>query len=106
MRAHPFFVAGTGRVCTTLMETAPGVVAKVGAEGLGCVLLPSGDAAAFKVRDGSARAREALVAGVAALLGALPSPPPPAIEPFLRPAVTGGGRRVGELRVRGALARP
>jgi len=67
MLEHPLLVAGTGRLCTTLMEAAAGrLVVKVGAEGVYCAgLVQEGLGIALKVRDGSM-----LHAGVA-LLGVL-----------------------------------
>ncbi len=57
MSAHPFLVAGTGRLCTDLMAAYPGqVIAKVGAEGIYCVALPAaGIGIALKVEDGDMR---------------------------------------------------
>lgn len=63
MIAHPFLVAGTGRLCTALIEAGEGsIVAKVGAEGVygAAVRLPSGGG-----RGGSATAAEPTVAGIA-----------------------------------------
>jgi L-asparaginase II len=58
MSAHPFLVAGTGRLCTDLMGSWPGqIVAKVGAEGVYCIALPAfGLGVALKVEDGETRA--------------------------------------------------
>jgi L-asparaginase II len=58
MTAHPFLIAGSGRLCTDLMSAWPGkVVAKVGAEGVySAVLLPQGIGIALKVEDGETRA--------------------------------------------------
>jgi hypothetical protein len=39
--AEPFYVAGTGRACTALMQIAPGqIFAKTGAEGVFCAAIP------------------------------------------------------------------
>ncbi len=65
MTAHPFQVAGRGRLCTELMTELEGrVVAKVGAEGVYCALdRQTGRGIALKVEDGTRRAAEvALVA--------------------------------------------
>ncbi len=66
--AEPFFVAGTKRFCTKLMEVAPGrIFAKTGAEGVFCALIPeTGVSIAVKCEDGSARAAEAIVAALLA----------------------------------------
>jgi L-asparaginase II len=60
MGRHPFQVAGTGRLCTELMEASGGqVVAKVGAEGVYVAARRDGSVAlALKVEDGSRRAAE------------------------------------------------
>lgn len=69
MRAEPWFVAGTGRLCTALMQAAPAVLAKTGAEGVFWAALPDlGLGIALKVEDGAARAAEpALIATLRAL---------------------------------------
>lgn len=66
--AEPFYVAGTKRACTRLMETAPGrVFAKTGAEGVFCAAIPEkGLAIALKCEDGTTRAAESMVAATLA----------------------------------------
>lgn len=66
--AEPFYVAGTKRACTKLMEIAPGrIFAKTGAEGVFCAVLPEqGISIALKCEDGATRAAEAMVAGLLA----------------------------------------
>lgn len=61
--AEPFYVAGTGRACTKLMELAPGrIFAKTGAEGVFVALLPEqGLSIAVKCEDGATRAAEAMI---------------------------------------------
>jgi L-asparaginase II len=61
--AEPFYVAGTGRACTQLMELAPGkIFAKTGAEGVFVALLPEqGLSMAVKCEDGTTRAAEAMI---------------------------------------------
>ena len=61
--AEPFFVAGTGRACTTLMSLAPGrIFAKTGAEGVFVATIPElGLAIATKCDDGTTRAAEAMI---------------------------------------------
>lgn len=79
MMAHPYNVAGKGRICTDLMQAMPGqVVAKSGAAGVYCVgLLPEvegepGLGLAIKVADGVGVAREASVVEALEQLGRLP----------------------------------
>lgn len=66
--AEPFFVAGTGRACTKIMEMAPGrIFVKTGAEGVFCALLPElGLGLALKIDDGATRAAEVAIAGLLA----------------------------------------
>lgn len=61
--AEPFYVAGTKRACTRLMELAPGeIFAKTGAEGVFIAALPkAGVAIAVKCEDGATRAAEAMI---------------------------------------------
>ncbi|MDQ0319506.1 L-asparaginase II [Pararhizobium capsulatum DSM 1112] len=66
--AEPFYVAGTGRACTRLMQLAPGrIFAKTGAEGVFCAAIPGkGIGIALKCEDGTTRAAEAMVAATLA----------------------------------------
>jgi L-asparaginase len=65
MRAHPQLVRGDGAIDTELMRAAPGLVAKVGAEGTIGIGLRDGRGLAIKARDGAWRALEAAAAHVA-----------------------------------------
>lgn len=62
----PWYVAGTKRFCTRLMEVGAGAIyAKTGAEGVYVAALPRrGLAAAIKCDDGAARASEVCLAAV------------------------------------------
>ncbi len=63
--AHPFMVAGTGRLCTELMDVSgPKVMVKTGADGVFAAALPEkGLGIALKIDDGSREASEvALIA--------------------------------------------
>jgi L-asparaginase II len=66
--AAPFYVAGTGRSCTKLMEMAPGrIFVKTGAEGVFVGALPElGLGIAVKCDDGATRAAETIIATVLA----------------------------------------
>jgi L-asparaginase II len=66
--AEPFYVAGTRRSCTRLMQAAPGrIFAKTGAEGVFCAALPElGLAIALKCEDGASRAADSMVAAMLA----------------------------------------
>jgi L-asparaginase II len=76
-------------------------MAKDGAEGVFAAALPDGRAVALKVADGSNRARPPLMHAALRALGVDVSGVDPAawISPVL-----GHGRRVGEVRIVGALA--
>lgn len=60
---QPFYVAGTGRADTLIMEAAPGrVFVKTGAEGVYCGVVPDrGLAFAIKCDDGASRGSETVV---------------------------------------------
>lgn len=66
--AEPFYVAGTKRFCTRLMQVAPGkIFAKTGAEGVFCAILPEqGLSFAVKCEDGTSRAAESMIAALLA----------------------------------------
>ena len=66
MRSRPELVGGTGIEDTVLMQRVPGLLAKRGAEGLLCLVEPSGTGYAFKVGDGNSRA---VLPAVGAVLG-------------------------------------
>ncbi|MEO3387878.1 asparaginase [Mesorhizobium sp. CAU 1741] len=68
--AEPFYVAGTDRFDTRLMQAASGrIMAKTGAEGVYCAALPErGLGIAIKCDDGAGRAAEVMLAAVLARL--------------------------------------
>ena len=55
MRAHPWWVAGTGRDVVRLAAAVPGLIAKDGAEGVFVAALPDGRTVVVKILDGSPR---------------------------------------------------
>ena len=73
MTAHPWFVGGTGRLCTEIMERSDGrLLVKVGAEGMYCACAPdAGLGLALKVEDGARRASEMALVAVLEDLGLL-----------------------------------
>jgi L-asparaginase II len=106
MAAHPFLVAGTGRLCTAVLRSLPGVAIKIGAEGLSCgTLRELGIAFALKSRDGMQRARDVATVALLKELGLIGEKVPELLAPHVVPTVTGGGRQVGSARCRGALQR-
>lgn len=66
--AEPFYVAGTSRACTRLMEMAPGrIFAKTGAEGVYTAILPElGLGLALKIDCGTTRGAEVAIAALLA----------------------------------------
>ncbi|WP_308199836.1 asparaginase [Isoptericola croceus] len=100
MSAHPEMVAGTGREDTAAMRAVPGLVAKIGADGVCAAGLPGGSALAFKILDGAARPRPAVLAAALRLAGALdvPGVDVGALAVLGDVPVLGGGRPVGEVR--------
>jgi L-asparaginase II len=91
VRAHPWWVAGTGRDVVRLAAAVPGLVAKDGAEGVFAAALPDGRAVVVKILDGSLRP---VAAVVAAALGAL-GVSGPALAAAGRTPVLGHGEPVG-----------
>ncbi len=98
MAAHPFQVAGTGRLCTALLGAGGGrLVAKVGAEGVygAAVRLGAGGepgrvlGIALKVEDGARRAAEVALVAVLDALGVSDALPEvgAAAEPWRSPPV-------------------
>ncbi len=98
MTRAPWYVAGTGRLGTVLVETCgEGLVAKEGAEGVFAVSVPERVARragwerafglAVKVEDGSIRSRDAIVVEALRQLGVLRGEVLRRLEAFARPAV-------------------
>jgi L-asparaginase II len=95
MRTYPEYVGGShGHLNTLLMRSAPGVIAKGGAEGVLAAATPDGHAVAVKVIDGSPRATTAIA--IAALRAA--GIPMPGAAHLAGVPVLGGGQPVGEIR--------
>ncbi|MDU0294125.1 asparaginase [Saccharothrix longispora] len=99
MSAHPEWVGGTNRDVTKLMRAIPGAVAKDGAEGVYAIGLPSGEAVACKIADGSSRARAVVLVAALRRLGVAGAPDELATFPVL-----GHGRAVGAIRPSPVLA--
>lgn len=92
MLAHPEYVSGTRRDELHLMRAVPGLLAKTGAESVLVVGLPDGTACALKIEDGGKRARFVAMHRALEIAG---------LQADIltnRPAVWGGGKRVGEVR--------
>lgn len=102
MTGHPFMVAGTGRLCTRLMEEERGrVFAKVGAE----AVYLAGDAetglgAAVKVEDGAWRSAPPALLAVLGRAGMLSAGAASALAGFAEPTVVNTlGDEVGRMEV-------
>jgi L-asparaginase II len=93
VRAHPWWVAGTGREVPQLAAAVPGLVAKDGAEGVFAAALPDGRAVVVKILDGAARPVAAAVAAVLRALGVAGE----ALDAAGRTAVLGHGVPVGSV---------
>ena len=105
MRAHPFFIAGTGRLDTDLVEGCDRrIVAKVGAEGVYCAAIPElGLGIALKVEDGASRCLNPALLGLLDLVA-------PDITPRLasyrdQPITNTLGAKVGHVEARMVLDR-
>ncbi|WP_263250084.1 asparaginase [Saccharopolyspora rosea] len=95
MRAHPWLVAGTGREDTELMGAVPGLVSKIGAEGVIAFALPDGRAVAVKISDGADRARLPVAVGALRALGVRSAE----LDELAESPLLGGGQPVGTVRL-------
>ncbi len=106
MRTAPALVAGTGRLCTAIMQVAgQHALVKTGAEGVYSAALPRrGLGVALKMDDGGKRAAEC---AITALLHALDAFDPPAwrrlAEREVAPLLNATGRAVGVVQPTEAL---
>ncbi|PWV58253.1 asparaginase [Nocardiopsis sp. L17-MgMaSL7] len=96
MSAHPEYVSGPERVDTDLMTRLPGLVSKIGADGVLVLNAPTGETVAVKISDGDAQERSRVVVGLTALR-ALGVDVSPVVDRLTTP-VSGGGATVGEVR--------
>ena len=94
---EPFYVAGTGRLCTDLVKALRGAaLIKTGAEGVFCAAFAGlGLGVALKADDGAGRAAEAMMAAVVA--GLLPEHGEAARRWTNAAVVTRKGAKVGEV---------
>lgn len=102
MTRHPFMVAGTGRLCTRLMEEEDGrVFAKVGAEGVYVAGDPErGLGVALKVEDGAWRAAPPALMAVLDRAGILSAGAREALGDFAEPRLRNTlGDEVGRVSV-------
>jgi L-asparaginase II len=95
MRAHPEYVAGNRRFDTKVMRAVAGLIAKTGAEAVHAAALPDGRAVAFKISDGSTRAKPVVLAEALRRLGVRSE----ALDRLGTVPVLGGGEVVGAVRI-------
>jgi L-asparaginase II len=99
--AEPFYVAGTGRFCTTAMQRfGERLFVKTGAEGVFCAALPGeGLGIAVKCDDGAGRAAEAVIAALIARLLPMSEADKAFLDGFASPVLRNwNGAEVGTLR--------
>src|SRR6516165_2892298 len=103
---NPWYVAGTDRFCTEIMQLfGERVFVKTGAEGVYCATLPQqGLGIAIKCDDGSSRAAQAITAAVIARCSPLAASECAALERFVAPSLRNwNGFEVGQIRMADAL---
>jgi L-asparaginase II len=99
MRAHPWFVAGTGSEDTDLMHAVPGLLVKGGADGVHVAALPGRGAVALKLDDGGDRGRTPALSAALRRLGV----PAETLSRWLLTPLQGGDGVVGEVRPAASL---
>jgi L-asparaginase II len=100
--AQPFYLAGTGRFCTDLIQATAGrTLVKTGAEGVYVAILPGqGLGVALKIHDGGSRARPVALGAILRRLGALDDAAWAALAAHVSPVLRNhAGTEVGALRV-------
>lgn len=106
MRARPYLVGGRGRTDSLLMAQVPGVLSKVGAEGLYCAaVLGEGVGVAVRIEDGADRASGPALIHALAELGVLGDEDLERLAPVARRPILGGGRPVGQVEASFRLRR-
>jgi len=103
---QPWFVAGTGRFCTEIMQLfGQRVFVKTGAEGVYCAALPEqGLGIAIKCDDGAGRAASAITAALIARFLPLTDAERAALAPHIAPSLGNwNGIEVGAIRVTDAI---
>ena len=105
--AQPWFVAGTGRFCSEVMQLfGARVLVKTGAEGVFCAALPEqGLGVALKCDDGAGRAAEVMMAALIARYLPLADHERTALDRYINPVLRNwNGIAVGGLRPAAPLA--
>ena len=99
MREHAEMASGSGRDVAALMRAVPGLLSKVGCEGVQVAALADGRAVAVKIADGANRARVPVTAAALARAGVDPG----LLAEFAGEPLLGGGEPVGSVRAVRAL---
>ncbi|SCG75060.1 asparaginase [Micromonospora humi] len=94
MRAYPEMVGGTLADDTRLMRGVPGLLAKIGAEGVMAAAVPDVGAVALKIDDGATRARMPVLASALSRLEVRA----PILTEYAELPLLGGGLPVGAVR--------
>ncbi|MFE9694405.1 asparaginase [Micromonospora sp. NPDC005806] len=94
MRTYPELVGGTQADDTRLMRGVPGLLAKVGAEGVIAAAVPGVGAVALKIDDGAGRARMPVLVAALRRLGV----DAPVLAEYAELPLLGGGLPVGAIR--------
>ncbi|WP_329104848.1 asparaginase [Micromonospora sp. NBC_01699] len=94
MRTHPELVAGTGAEDTRLMTGVPGLLSKVGAEGVVVSAVPGVGAVAIKIDDGAGRPRMPVLVAALRRLGVTAA----VLAELAELPLLGGGVPVGAIR--------
>jgi L-asparaginase II len=102
----PWYVAGTGRFCTDIMQLfGERVFVKTGAEGVYCATLPQqGFGIAVKCDDGASRAAQAIMAALIARFLPLSESERASFSRFVEPTLRNwNALEVGQIRITDAL---
>ncbi|HNN92426.1 MAG TPA: asparaginase [Pseudomonadota bacterium] len=101
LRTAPRMVAGSGRLCTSLVEVTAGrLVGKVGADGLYALGAQGQGSLALKIEDGNSRVTDAVVFALLAHLGWLSAAELETLRPYSQlPLFNHQREQVGESRV-------
>jgi L-asparaginase II len=95
-RAHPEWTSGTTRPEARLMRAVPGLMVKAGAEAFDAFAFEDGRAGTVKIEDGGQRARVPVTVAALVALGFEGAE----LDELATGVLLGGGRPVGEVRVR------
>lgn len=99
MRSHPELVSGTHGFDTHLMRAVPGLLAKIGAEGVQALAIPGIGAIAVKIDDGNPRASAPVtIAALRSLDLSTLDVNAAALDGLATTPLFGGGKPVGAVR--------